>query len=186
MVFTIPSIRWKSRRKSKKNAKKRRNRRYEDGKRAISSLEPFDFSQKKGFSVCIRHGRMLYYILSYLRRDGRVVEGAALEMLYRGNSIVGSNPTLSAIFFAPSRFFKSESLCVAISKTRWHKGFYKTCCRVFETHSDSRIRPFFRKNPPFSVWILTIPGKPQKLERLHNSFIISNNAFLYSTEPRGG
>ena len=41
---------------------------------------------------------MLYYILSYLRRDGRVVEGAALEMLYRGNSIVGSNPTLSAIF----------------------------------------------------------------------------------------
>ena len=41
---------------------------------------------------------MLYYIPSYLRRDGRVVEGAALEMLYRGNSIVGSNPTLSAIF----------------------------------------------------------------------------------------
>ena len=29
-----------------------------------------------------------------------MVEGAALEMLYRGNSIVGSNPTLSAIFFA--------------------------------------------------------------------------------------
>ena len=27
-----------------------------------------------------------------------MVEGAALEMLYRGNSIVGSNPTLSAIF----------------------------------------------------------------------------------------
>ena len=45
-----------------------------------------------------------------------MVEGAALEMLYRGNSIVGSNPTLSAIFmlkfqdFSPflphfSRFF---------------------------------------------------------------------------------
>ena len=57
-----------------------------------------DFSRKIGFCVCIRRGRMLYYILSYLRRDGRVVEGAALEMLYRGNSIVGSNPTLSAIF----------------------------------------------------------------------------------------
>ena len=29
------------------------------------------------------------------RRGGRVVEGAALEMLYRGNSIEGSNPSLS-------------------------------------------------------------------------------------------
>ena len=28
-------------------------------------------------------------------RGGRVVEGAALEMLYRGNSIEGSNPSLS-------------------------------------------------------------------------------------------
>ena len=32
-----------------------------------------------------------------------MVEGAALEMLYRGNSIVGSNPTLSAIFFKKLR-----------------------------------------------------------------------------------
>ena len=31
------------------------------------------------------------------RRGGRVVEGAALEMLYRGNSIEGSNPSLSVI-----------------------------------------------------------------------------------------
>ena len=28
-------------------------------------------------------------------RDGRVVEGAALEMLFRGNSNEGSNPSLS-------------------------------------------------------------------------------------------
>ena len=28
-------------------------------------------------------------------RGGRVVEGAALEMLYRGNPIEGSNPSLS-------------------------------------------------------------------------------------------
>ena len=34
------------------------------------------------------------------RRDGRVVEGATLEMLCRGNSTVSSNLTLSAIFFA--------------------------------------------------------------------------------------
>ncbi len=31
-----------------------------------------------------------------LRRDGRVVEGARLESVYRGNSIEGSNPSLSA------------------------------------------------------------------------------------------
>jgi hypothetical protein len=30
------------------------------------------------------------------RRDGRVVEGARLESVFRGNSNVGSNPTLSA------------------------------------------------------------------------------------------
>ena len=30
-----------------------------------------------------------------------MVEGAALEMLCRGNSTVGSNPTLSAIFLIP-------------------------------------------------------------------------------------
>ena len=35
------------------------------------------------------------------RRDGRVVEGATLEMLCRGNSTVSSNLTLSAIFLFP-------------------------------------------------------------------------------------
>ncbi|MBS1221854.1 MAG: hypothetical protein H6R23_1474 [Proteobacteria bacterium] len=34
------------------------------------------------------------------RRDGRAVEGAALEMLFRGNSNEGSNPSLSAKFSA--------------------------------------------------------------------------------------
>ena len=32
------------------------------------------------------------------RRDVRVVEGARLESVCRGNSTVGSNPTLSASF----------------------------------------------------------------------------------------
>src|SRR5947209_17624145 len=32
------------------------------------------------------------------RRDGRVVEGARLESVYRGNSIEGSNPSLSASY----------------------------------------------------------------------------------------
>src|SRR5579859_5234329 len=33
------------------------------------------------------------------RRDGRVAEGARLESVFRGNSNVGSNPTLSAILY---------------------------------------------------------------------------------------
>ena len=33
-------------------------------------------------------------------------------------STEGSNPSLSAIFFAPIRFFKSESVCAASAKTR--------------------------------------------------------------------
>ncbi len=36
-------------------------------------------------------------IPSAKRRDGRVAEGARLESVFRGNSNVGSNPTLSAI-----------------------------------------------------------------------------------------
>jgi hypothetical protein len=32
------------------------------------------------------------------RRDGRVAEGARLESVFRGNSNVGSNPTLSASY----------------------------------------------------------------------------------------
>ena len=120
-------------------------------------------------------------LLSHLRRDGRAVEGAALEMLFRRNPNASSNLALSAIFFAPIRIFKSESVCAPNAKTRWHKGFYKPYRCVFETHSDSRIRPLFRKNPPFSVWILTIPGKPQKLVSFHKSFIINNNSFWNPT-----
>ena len=38
-----------------------------------------------------------YSIFKYINwRGGRVVEGARLESVYRGNSIMGSNPILSA------------------------------------------------------------------------------------------
>ena len=43
---------------------------------------------------------MIYYLNKKCnnnsRRGGRVVEGARLESVYRGNSIMGSNPILSA------------------------------------------------------------------------------------------
>ena len=35
--------------------------------------------------------------MNLIWRGGRVVEGARLESVYRGNSIMGSNPILSAI-----------------------------------------------------------------------------------------
>ncbi len=41
------------------------------------------------------------HLLESRWRGGRVVEGAALEMLYRGNSIEGSNPSLSVHRPAP-------------------------------------------------------------------------------------
>jgi hypothetical protein len=41
--------------------------------------------------------------LQNCRRDGRVAEGARLESVFRGNSNVGSNPTLSAISPNPLR-----------------------------------------------------------------------------------
>ena len=71
-----------------------------------------------------------------------MVEGDGLENRCGGNLTEGSNPSLSAIFVFPSRFFKSESVCALTAKTRWHKAFYKTYRRVFETHSDCKIRTF--------------------------------------------
>ena len=51
----------------------------------------------KSKNNCIK--LFILYTLSVLMlwRDVRVVEGARLERVYRGNSIVGSNPTFSAI-----------------------------------------------------------------------------------------
>lgn len=43
--------------------------------------------------------------MNSLRRDGRAVEGAALEMLFRRNLNASSNLALSAIYFFPSDFW---------------------------------------------------------------------------------
>ena len=80
-----------------------------------------------------------------------MVEGAALEMLFRRNPNASSNLALSAIFFVPSRFFKSESVCPVIAKTCLVKGFYKIYPRVLETHSDRKIRVFSPVFCPLSV-----------------------------------
>ena len=41
----------------------------------------------------------------FTRRDGRVVEGAALEKQYARKGIEGSNPSFSAIICTPKRWF---------------------------------------------------------------------------------
>ena len=45
--------------------------------------------------------------MKYKWRGGRVVEGARLESVYRGNSIMGANPILSAINFQPKNTNKN-------------------------------------------------------------------------------
>ena len=49
------------------------------------------------------------------RRDGRVAEGARLESVFRGNSNVGSNPTLSATQSRPASILPKIALIATIS-----------------------------------------------------------------------
>src|SRR5262245_66425783 len=48
---------------------------------------------------------------SSARRDGRVAEGARLESVFRGNSNVGSNPTLSAKIYI-NKIIKLADRCL--------------------------------------------------------------------------
>ena len=62
-----------------------------------------------------------------------------------------SNPSLSAIFFATLRFFKSESVYPVPAKTRCRKAFYAISHSVLKTHSDRQIRAFCPDFTPLSV-----------------------------------
>ena len=59
----------------------------------MSEWLPFDYAQGKRPAVSERSEQRSERVE---RRDVRVVEGARLESVCRGNSTVGSNPTLSA------------------------------------------------------------------------------------------
>ena len=69
-------------------------------------LQPWGWTAKLGL-------RLLHWMRSipHIRRDGRVVEGARLESVFRGNSNVGSNPTLSATRSASQRALSSPRGC---------------------------------------------------------------------------
>ena len=54
------------------------------------------------------YGRPVTENTAQLWRDGRVVEGAALEMLFRGDFNEGSNPSLSVLKLKPSKAFKRD------------------------------------------------------------------------------
>ncbi len=72
----------------------------------------------------LRYGRVRE--LACRGRDGRVAEGARLESVFRGNSNVGSNPTLSAMFLA-------NSLIPDINLTRTiREGMSSRCLERYE------------------------------------------------------
>jgi hypothetical protein len=51
------------------------------------------------FPACVTYSEENSHRSLTLRRDGRVAEGARLESVFTRKGNVGSNPTLSAIFF---------------------------------------------------------------------------------------
>src|SRR4030095_5017140 len=82
----------------------------------------------------VERGKLL---IPLARRDVRVVEGARLESVCRGNSTVGSNPTLSA------RTFLYESLCTVRSSLRRCLLFTNRNRRVIFEETDVRaVQPF--------------------------------------------
>ncbi len=74
-----------------------------------------------------------------------MVEGDGLENRCTGNCTEGSNPSLSAIYFLYSRICQQDKLRFNFSKSRCYRGIYDNSGRVFETHSESKVRPGFRK-----------------------------------------
>jgi hypothetical protein len=110
------------------------------------------------------------------RRDGRVVEGARLESVYRGNSIEGSNPSLSAIIesitcFALPNFWANvgqlgiqRSMPLALYRRHRQncKAGYKHNTRTSEY--DER-----KKGRPQCEFPIFISGSLQREFRRHNT-----------------
>ncbi len=78
---------------------------------------------------------------------GEMVEWfkAAVLKTAEAQASVGSNPTLSAIYFLSSRICRQDKLRFDFSKSRCYREFYDNSASVLKTHSDRKIRPGFRK-----------------------------------------
>ena len=101
--------------------------------------------RRKGFIKSYLRNKLVIckfeYIITDLKtfpnwRDGRVVEGAALEMLCRGNSTVGSNPTLSAIFYNFMKYY----VYILYSKSlgKYYTGISKFSSKRLRQHNSGR------------------------------------------------
>ena len=75
-----------------------------------------------------------------------MVEDATLEMLCRGNSTVGSNPTLSAIFLLPSDSLNQSHFAQPPLKPADTKGLTNhivVCLKHTQTAKSERFLPIF-------------------------------------------
>ena len=87
-----------------------------------------------------------------MRRGGREVECAALEMRYTGNRIVGSNPTLSAIGSQPSLSLNAD---LDDSGGCFHRS---AVSRAHTTDSmDDFTRPWWRRHR-LEAWLARHSG----------------------------
>ena len=92
-----------------------------------------------------------------LRRDGRVAEGARLESVFRGNSNVGSNPTLSAITFVSLFRFNKNNKSNKISKCRSKHPLQSWLDLLF-------FHPVNLKNPNIRTWKRSMFGSGERAQ----------------------
>src|SRR6187397_544665 len=97
-------------------------------------------------------------MILHMRRDVRVVEGARLESVCRGNSTVGSNPTLSANLRQTLTTFAAT-----VGRPRRCTGSGEGC-----TPKRSRRRALTALDgEPGEGWLRPRPRFPHRLKRVH-------------------
>lgn len=90
------------------------------------------------FSICKMHDRCYITLSKRCWRDGRAVEGAALEMLFRRNLNASSNLALSAI---TNSFLRERQSSIPHSKTFARRNFTARIC----TRNPERRQGVYRR-----------------------------------------
>lgn len=90
------------------------------------------------FSICKMHDRCYITLSKRCWRDGRAVEGAALEMLFRRNLNASSNLALSAI---TNSFLRERKSSIPHSKTFARRNFTARIC----TRNPERRQGVYRR-----------------------------------------
>ena len=97
--------------------------------------EPYLFGNEKKYLLKCLNDELLW-----LWRGGRAVEGARLESVYTVKGIVGSNPTLSAIFkISPIYTSQQKSNIIEIwnEENHWQRRNMKS---VMRKHSHTLLK----------------------------------------------